>query len=115
MRSREVRLRARPEGVPRETDFELAEVEVGEPDDGELLIRNELMSVDPYMRGRMNDARSYVPPFQLGEPLAGGAVGRVVASRHRDFAEGDTVFSMLGWREVARSDGSGVRTLDTAA
>jgi hypothetical protein len=64
------------------------------------------------MRGRMNDTRSYVPPFQLGEPLAGGAVGRVVASRHDDYAEGDVVFSMLGWREVARSDGAGVRKVN---
>jgi NADPH-dependent curcumin reductase CurA len=73
------------------------------------------MSVDPYMRGRMNDSRSYVPPFQIGEPMAGGAVGLIVASRHPDFAEGDWAFSMLGWREIARSDGSGVRKLDAAA
>src|SRR3954471_20663721 len=115
MRSREIRLAARPHGMPKESDFELAEVDVDEPGDGELLIRNELMSVDPYMRGRMNDARSYVPPFQLGEALAGGAVGRVVASRHEKFQQGDCVFSMLGWREVARSDGTGVRKLDPGA
>ncbi len=115
MRSREVRLAARPEGAPRESDFEVVEVDVADPADGELLIRNDAMSVDPYMRGRMNDARSYVPPFQLGEPLAGGAVGRVVASRHEGFEEGDWVFSWLGWREVARSDGTGVRKLDSAA
>ena len=115
MRSREVRLAARPEGAPRESDFEVVEVDVADPADGELLIRNDAMSVDPYMRGRMNDARSYVPPFQLGEPLAGGAVGRVVASRHEGFEEGDWVFPWLGWREVARSDGTGVRKLDSAA
>jgi NADPH-dependent curcumin reductase CurA len=73
------------------------------------------MSVDPYMRGRMNDVRSYVPPFQLGEPLGGGAVGRVVASRHAEFAEGDWVLSDLGWREVARAEGSRVRKLDQDA
>ena len=112
MRSREIRLAARPSGTPTETDFELAEVEVADPADGELLIRNEIMSVDPYMRPRMNDVPSYVPPFQVGEPLSGGAVGRVAASRHPDFAEGDWVFSMLGWQEVARSDGNGVRKLD---
>ena len=115
MRSREIRLAARPTGTPTDGDFELAEVDVGEPADGELLIRNEIMSVDPYMRPRMNDVRSYVPPFQIGEPLAGGAVGRVVASRHPGYAEGNWVFSMLGWREVARSDGSGVRKLDPDA
>jgi NADPH-dependent curcumin reductase CurA len=112
MRAREIHLVARPEGMPKESDFEVAEVDVGEPSDGELLIRNEFLSVDPYMRGRMNDTRSYVPPFALGEPMPGGAVGRVVASRNPDYEEGDWVFSMLGWREVARSDGEGLRKLD---
>jgi len=112
MRSREIHLAARPEGWPKESDFELAEVDVADPEEGELLIRNEFMSVDPYMRGRMNDTRSYVPPFALGEPMPGGAVGRVVASNNPDYAEGDWVFSMLGWREVARSDGEGLRKLD---
>jgi NADPH-dependent curcumin reductase CurA len=115
MRSREIRLAARPVGAPKETDFELVDVEVGDPADGELLIRNEIISVDPYMRGRMNDARSYVPSFELGKPLLGGAVGRVAASCHPDLAEGDWVFSMLGWREVARSNGDGVRKLDPEA
>jgi hypothetical protein len=112
MRSREIHLVSRPEGWPKESDFEVAEVDVDEPADGELLIRNEFLSVDPYMRGRMNETRSYVPPFQLGEPMSGGAVGRVAASSHPDYAEGDWVFSMLGWREVARSDGEGLRKLD---
>ncbi len=114
-RSREIRLAARPEGAPKDSDFELVEVDVGDPADGEFLIRNELMSVDPYMRPRMNDVRSYQPPFQVGEPLSGGAVGRVAASRHDGFDEGDWVFSMLGWRELARSDGAGVRKLDPDA
>ena len=112
MRSREIRLAARPRGTPTEADFDLTEVDVADPADGELLIRNEVMSVDPYMRPRMNDAPSYVPPFEVGEPLAGGAVGRVAASRHPDYAEGDWVLSMLGWREFARSDGTGIRKLD---
>ncbi len=81
--SREIRLAARPSGVPQPSDFELAEVDLPEPGDGEVLIRNACVSVDPYMRGRMNDARSYVPPFQLGEVLSGGAVGQVVVS-HND-------------------------------
>ena len=112
MRSREIRLAARPRGTPTEADFDLTEVDVADPADGELLIRNEVMSVDPYMRPRMNDAPSYVPPFEVGEPLAGGVVGRVAASRHPDYAEGDWVLSMLGWREFARSDGTGIRKLD---
>jgi NADPH-dependent curcumin reductase CurA len=112
MRSREIHLAARPRGMPKESDFELADVDVADPADGELLVRNEFLSVDPYMRGRMNETRSYVPPFELGAPMAGGAVGRVVASEHPEYAEGDWVFSMLGWREVALSDGAGVRKLD---
>ena len=78
LRSREIRLAARPRGLPGMDDFELAEVELPDPVDGEILVRNAFVSVDPYMRGRMNDVRSYVPPFALGEPLTGGAVGQVV-------------------------------------
>jgi NADPH-dependent curcumin reductase CurA len=115
MRSREIRLAARPTGRPKESDFELAEVEIPDLAAGELLIRNEVMSVDPYMRGRMNDAPSYVSSFELGKPLLGGAVGRVAASRHPGYTEGDWVFSMLGWREVALSNGEGVRKLDPEA
>src|SRR3954471_20798023 len=89
----------RPPGEPRPTDFELAEVEVREPADGELVVRNTFMSVDPYMRGRMDDRRSYVPPFQLGEPLAGGAVGEVVASGVQGLETGDAVLHDLGWRD----------------
>jgi NADPH-dependent curcumin reductase CurA len=115
MRSREVRLAARPQGPPKESDFELAEVDVPDAAEGEVVIRNELMSVDPYMRGRMNDVRSYVPPFQIGEPLQGGAIGRVVSSGNKDYDEGDWVVSMLGWREIARSDGSGLVKFDAEA
>ena len=102
MRSREIRLAARPRGAPVPSDFELAEVEVPDPADGEILVRNTYVSVDPYMRGRMNDVKSYVPPFALGEPLTGGAVGQVVASRNDDWPEGTWVVHDLGWREAAR-------------
>ena len=107
MRSKEWRLAARPHGLPQDSDFELAEVDVPDPADGELVVRNAFMSVDPYMRGRMNDVKSYVPPYAIGEPLYGGAVGQVVASRNDGFAEGDWVVHGLGWREVAVSDGRG--------
>jgi NADPH-dependent curcumin reductase CurA len=93
-------------------DFELAEVPVPEPGDGELVIRNSFVSVDPYMRPRMNDARSYVRSYELGKPMLGGAVGRVTASRHDRFAEGDWVVHGLGWREWALSDGRGVQAVD---
>src|SRR3954453_10764409 len=79
VRSREIRLAQRPVGEPKPEDFELAEVELGDPGDGRLLVRNVFMSVDPYMRGRMNDARSYVPPFEHGKAMDGGAVGEVLA------------------------------------
>ncbi len=115
MKSREIRLASRPQGMPREEDFELAEVDVADPADGEVLIRNELMSVDPYMRGRMSDAKSYAKPFEVGEAMYGGAVGRVIASRRDGFEEGDWVLSQLGWREVARSDGEGLRKIDADA
>ena len=100
MRSREVRLKSRPEGTPTLDDFELAEAEVPPPGPGEVQVRNRWMSVDPYMRGRMTDRPSYVPPFQIGEPLQGGAVGEVVASDDDGFAPGDLVVSMSGWREA---------------
>jgi NADPH-dependent curcumin reductase CurA len=110
--SREIRLANRPRGVPVPGDFALAEVELPDPGDGELLIRNAYLSVDPYMRGRMNDVKSYVPPFALDEPMTGGAVGRVIASRNDRFPEGSWVVHDLGWREVALSEGRGARLVD---
>ena len=98
--SREIRLKSRPVGVPATTDFELATVEVSPPGDGEIQVRNLWMSVDPYMRGRMTDRKSYVPPFELGKVLQGGAIGEVVGSNDPDFKPGDVVSTMFGWREV---------------
>lgn len=113
--SREIRLASRPQGFPRPEDFELAEAPLPEPGEGEILVRNAFMSVDPYMRGRMNDVKSYVPPFQLGEPLSGGAVGEVVASRADGIEAGDWVSHMQGWREWAAVDGQRVQKIDVAA
>jgi NADPH-dependent curcumin reductase CurA len=109
----EIQLATRPQGEPVDGDFRFAEVEVPEPGEGQVLVRNTWMSVDPYMRGRMNDRRSYVPPFQIGAPLEGGAVGEVVASRADGLAEGDTVLHQLGWREYAVLDGRAARRVDT--
>jgi NADPH-dependent curcumin reductase CurA len=111
-RSREIRLAARPRGAPVPADFELAEVDLPEPADGEVLVRNAFVSVDPYMRGRMNDVRSYVPPFALGEPLTGGAVGQVVASGDERWQVGDWVVHDLGWRELALVEGRRARRVD---
>jgi len=113
-KSREIRLVARPRGLPDDALFEVAEADVGDPGDGQVLIRNAYLSVDPYMRGRMNDARSYVSPFTLGEAMSGGAVGQVVASRSVDWPEGTWVVHQLGWREWALSDGRGLLRVDPA-
>lgn len=98
--SREWRLKSRPVGMPKQDDFEIASVSVPAPGEGQVQVRNNWMSVDPYMRGRMMDRESYVPPFELGKALQGGAVGEVTASGHPDYKVGDKVRSMLGWREA---------------
>jgi len=94
-------LRSRPTGMPGDENFELKEIALPALEDGMVRVRNRWLSVDPYMRGRMNDVKSYVPAFQVGAPMEGGAVGTVVESRSPHFAEGETVFHMLGWREEA--------------
>ncbi len=110
--SREVQLAARPVGEPRPSDFRLVEVDVPDPGPGQLLVRNRWVSVDPYMRGRMNDAESYVPPFALDAPLDGGAVGQVVKSGDERFSEGDWVLHQLGWRELALVPAQAAQPID---
>lgn len=112
IKSREIRLASRPKGFPLEENFTLVEVEVPEPKEGEVLIRNLYMSVDPYMRGRMNDQKSYIPPFEIGKALEGGAIGTVVASKNANFKIGDKVSHVLGWREVFLSSGQGLQKID---
>jgi NADPH-dependent curcumin reductase CurA len=104
--SHQIQLLRRPVGMPGLADFTLVEVALPELQEGEVRVTNQWLSVDPYMRGRMSDAKSYVPPFALNGPLDGGAIGTVQASRHPDFAVGDRVSSMLGWRDsfVARAE-----------
>jgi hypothetical protein len=94
-------LKGRPSGMPTMENFELKEAPLGELEDGWIRVENKWLSVDPYMRGRMNDVKSYVPPFEVGAPMQGGAVGKVVESRSPHFDVGETVFHMLGWREAA--------------
>lgn len=110
--SKEIRLKNRPEGLPAKSDFELTEVSLPAINEGELLVQNIYMSVDPYMRGRMYDRKSYVPPFQIGKPLEGGCVGRVTESKNEGFKVGDYVLSMLGWREYFVSGGDGLTKID---
>ncbi|OLT16659.1 NADP-dependent oxidoreductase [Serinicoccus sp. CUA-874] len=113
--AREVRLVARPHGWPEPSDFELATSELPELADGQVRVRNELISVDPYMRGRMNDTRSYVAPFELGRAMEGAAVGVVEESRAEGYAVGDHVLHQLGWREEAVVDAESARVVDTDA
>jgi NADPH-dependent curcumin reductase CurA len=113
-KSREIRLKTRPEGVPNPANFELAETEVPSPGEGQVLVRNVYMSVDPYMRGRMMDRESYVPPFQVGEALSGGAVGQVVESKNPQFKRGDYVSNFAGWREWFVSGGGDLQKIDPA-
>jgi hypothetical protein len=98
---RQIVLASRPSGWPTRDNFVVTEADRPDLADGQVRVRNLFMSVDPYMRGRMNDVKSYVPPFQLGEPLQGGAIGSVTESRSADLAEGDLVLHMLGWRDEA--------------
>jgi NADPH-dependent curcumin reductase CurA len=99
MKTREIRLCARPVGEPKAADFELVDADLRETQEGEVVVRNLFMSVDPYMRMRMNDVRSYTPPFAVGKALSGAAVGEVVSSRADELEPGDIVSSQLGWRE----------------
>ena len=99
--SREIHLVSRPQGEPRSSDFAVVVAAMPDPGPGEVLVRNRFFSVDPYMRGRMRDAASYVPPFALGAVMTGMAVGEVVASQSPDLSAGDFVVHDLGWREYA--------------
>src|SRR5437868_14934605 len=108
-------LKSRPSGMPTQENFELRELDLPPLQDGQVHVRNLWMSVDPYMRGRMNDVKSYVPPFQIDAPLDGGAVGEVVATGAEvdGLAEGDTVMHWLGWREYALVPADQARKVDT--
>ncbi len=97
--SAEIRLASRPSGMPTAANFTRTQIELPPLPDQQVLVRNLFMSVDPYMRGRMNEGKSYVPPFEIGKALEGGAVGEVVESRVKEFKPGDAVTSKFGWRE----------------
>jgi len=111
--STEIRLASRPTGMPTPENFEVATVELPDPAPGQIQVRNQWMSVDPYMRGRMNDARSYAAPFELGKAMQGGAIGTVTASNAEGYAEGDLVRSFFGWREAFNAPAAAVEKLDT--
>ena len=102
--SRQIILAARPDGWPTAGNFALTEADLPELGDGQVRVRNLFVSVDPYMRGRMDDVKSYLPPFQVGQPMEGQAIGTVTETRSPDLAEGDLVTHMLGWRDEAVLD-----------
>ncbi|MET9692284.1 NADP-dependent oxidoreductase [Streptomyces sp. NPDC006514] len=112
--SREIRLASRPTGTPKPENFQLVAAPLPELGEGQILVRNTWMSVDPYMRGRMDDAPSYMPPFALGSALEGSAVGEVVASRSASVPVGATVSHFLGWREYAALDAGAATVVDTS-
>ncbi|EHY89910.1 NADP-dependent oxidoreductase [Saccharomonospora azurea] len=115
MAATEVRLASRPDGVPTLDNFEVAGVDVPKPGEGQILVRNTWMSVDPYMRGRMDAGKSYVAPFEVGKAMDGGAIGEVVESNADGFAVGDVVLHGLGWRTHAVLDPARVRRIDPEA
>ncbi len=114
MTSREIRLKRFPTGPPSDADFEMATVDLPAPADGEVLVKNLWMSVDPYMRGRMTGQNTYVQGFEIGRALEGGAIGQIVESRHPTLQKGDYVVNPLGWREGFVSNGRGLQVVDAA-
>ncbi len=112
--SREVQLKRRPVGSPVPQDFTMAEREVPAPRAGEVQVRNLFMAIDPAMRGRMDDAKSYVPPFVLDAAMEGPAIGEVIASGDAGFVPGDVVFSRLGWREAFTADAAALQLRSSA-
>jgi NADPH-dependent curcumin reductase CurA len=113
--NRRVTLAARPVGAPQESDFALDEVPVGEPRPGEVLVHNLYVSVDPYQRGRMSEARSYAKPLELGDVVTAQGVGEVVESEDPRFSPGDTVVAQTGWQEYSVERAGSLRPVDSAA
>ena len=107
--NKEIHLKRRPSGMPNADDFEFVDNDLRDPEDDQVLVQNLFISVDPYMRGRMNAGPGYAEGYQLNEAMYGGAIGRVVTSRNSDFAEGDIVASNAGWRQAFISDGRGLQ------
>ncbi len=112
MMNKMILLKNRPQGWPDQDTFEMKEAPASKPEEGQVLVRSIYLSVDPYMRGRMNDTKSYVPPYQLGEVISGGVVGEVIESRSELFSAGDKVLGMLGWQLYNIADAKSLRKID---
>jgi hypothetical protein len=104
----------RPVGKPQLTDFRFTDEEIPQTGTGEVLLKTAYVSVDPYLRGRMNDTKSYSPPFQLHKPVSSGIIAEIAESNHPGFKKGDFVSGMLEWKEYQKSDGKGLRIVDPA-
>src|SRR5215218_7735971 len=111
--NRQVLLAKRPQGTVKEDDFRIVDAAVVAPGEGEVLVKNEWLSLDPYMRGRMNDVKSYVPSVQIGEVMVGQTVGEVVESRDARFAAGDKVLTPSGWQRYGTIKASELTKVDT--
>ncbi|MEF3353072.1 NADP-dependent oxidoreductase [Paenibacillus sp. GYB006] len=111
-KNRQVLLIKRPEGLPTPGDFEFTDAEVKQPQEGQVVVKTLYLSVDPYMRGRMNDSKSYIPPYQLNEVIKGGAVGEIVESKSDKYKAGDKVIGMLGWQLFNTVDDNKVTKID---
>ncbi|OFS12443.1 NADP-dependent oxidoreductase [Hafnia sp. HMSC23F03] len=105
-------LAQRPQGMPSDQDFRLEKVAQPEPEQGQVLLRTLYLSLDPYVRGRLDDAPSYSPPLAIGDVICGGTVCRVEQSQHSDYQVGDLVLAYTGWQDYALSDGEGLQKLD---
>lgn len=115
MKAKQILLASRPKGMPKGSDFYFQETDLPELMDGEILLKALYISVDPYMRGRMNDQKSYIAPFELNKPLNGGVVAKVVESRNASFQKGETVLGMLPWSTYSVMKPEGLQKLDIAA
>ena len=114
VQNQQILLASRPTGMPTPENFRIVQTPVPEPADGQLLLEILYLSLDPYMRGRMDDAKSYARPVDIGAVMEGGTVARVIRSRHSEYAPGDIVLSHSGWQRYALSDGENLRKLDPA-
>lgn len=110
--NRQITLAARPVGFPKESDFKLVETPIPIPEDGQVLVKTIFLSVDPYMRGRMNEGRSYASNVEFNEVMVGGVIAQVVESKHMDFLVGDIVNANIGWQEYGVSTGEELRKID---
>src|SRR5690349_11418346 len=110
--NRQILLVSRPQGAASADNFKLVETPLPPLEDGQVRVRNHYLSLDPYMRGRMSDAKSYAPPQPLNEVMIGGTVGVVIESKHPKFKAGDKVVGGFGWQEFGTSDGTGLKIVD---